>query len=177
MTASKTSTRRSRAPGQNRSAETEGGAKKKKRSPLRKVTAKKVKVPRDVPIGPRQIRHLRALGHPLKAVVQVGKAGVTPALVASAIAQLAAHELVKVKVSEEDRELRREQAELLAKETGAVLAEVLGRTLLLYKRHPKTPRIVLPSGSAATAKPSDTDGESDAPDDIDIDSDIIDDDF
>lgn len=147
-------------------------AKKKKRSPLRQITAKKVKPPRNVPIGPVQIRHLRGLGHALKPVVQVGKAGVTPGLIDSTVAQLNAHELIKVKIGDEDREVRREQAELLARETGAVLAEVLGRTVLLYKRHPKTPRLVLPTGRSE---------KSDAPadavrDEDDEDEDLGDDD-
>lgn len=133
-----------------RRSRTEPGAEKpKKRSPLRNVTAKKVKVPKDVPIGPKQIAHLKALGHPLQPVLQVGKAGVTEGLLANARVQLAAHELIKVKVAEEDRTLRQELAERLAAETGAVLAHVLGRTLLLYKRHPKNPKIELPRGKAA----------------------------
>lgn len=129
------------------SAKVDGG-KAKKRTPLRKITAKKVKPPREVAVGPKQIRHLRGLGHALDPVVHVGKAGVTAELVASACAQLAAHELIKVKLSEEDRDVRAELAVTLAAKTGAVLAQVLGRTVLLYKRHPKNPKIVLPAGAA-----------------------------
>ena len=43
---------------------------------------------------------------------------------------------------------RKEAAEALAAATGAVLAQVLGRTFLLYKRHPKTPKIQLPKPGA-----------------------------
>jgi len=171
MSAPKSSSRDRRVSPAPRRAPAAADGAKKKRTPLRKITAKKVKQPRAVAVGPKQIRHLRGLGHSLNPVVHVGKAGVTPELVASARAQLAAHELIKVKVSEEDRDARLELAERLAAETGAVLAQVLGRTVLLYKRHPKTPRIVLPHGGAApsakepTAAPEEAEESDDEEDD------------
>lgn len=121
---------------------------KPKRNPLRKITAKKVKPPKDVPVGPKQVRYLRSLGHNLNPVVHVGKAGVTEALAAATVTQLLAHELIKVKLPEEDRDVRQQMAEALAVRTGAVLAQVLGRTALLYKRHPKNPKIALPRAGA-----------------------------
>jgi RNA-binding protein len=123
--------------------------KHKKRSPLRQVTAKKPKLPKDVPVGPKQIRFLRGLGHALDPVVQVGKAGVTDEVVAQTKLQLGVHELIKVKLAEEDRVVRAELATHLASACGAVLAQQLGRTVLLYKRHPKTPKIALPRNAAA----------------------------
>ena len=181
MSAPKSSSRDRRVSPAPRRAPAAADGAKKKRTPLRKITAKKVKQPRAVAVGPKQIRHLRGLGHSLNPVVHVGKAGVTPELVASARAQLAAHELIKVKVSEEDRDARLELAERLAAETGAVLAQVLGRTVLLYKRHPKTPRIVLPHGGAApTAKgpaaaPEDAEESDDEEDDGDVEDEDADD--
>jgi RNA-binding protein len=92
----------------------------------------------------KQRRHLRALGHHLHAIVQVGHDGVTPALVLQARAQLDAHELIKVKVSEGAPEGRHATAEALARETGSALAQVLGRTFLLYKEREEEPAIKLP---------------------------------
>lgn len=99
----------------------------------------------NAPLSPRAARHLRALGHALAAVVQVGKEGITPALVAATNAALERHELIKVKVLGEAPLDRHEAAEKLANETRAALAQVLGRTFLLYRRHPKKPKIVLPA--------------------------------
>jgi len=181
MSAPKSSSRDRRVSPAPRRAPAAADGAKKKRTPLRKITAKKVKQPRAVAVGPKQIRHLRGLGHSLNPVVHVGKAGVTPELVASARAQLAAHELIKVKVSEEDRDARLELAERLAAETGAVLAQVLGRTVLLYKRHPKTPRIVLPHGGAApsakgpAAAPEEAEESDDEEDDGDVEDEDADD--
>ena len=90
------------------------------------------------------LRHLRGLGHALTPVVMVGKDGVTDAVVAALRAALLTHELVKVKVLSESPLDRHATAALLAAGTDAALAQVLGRTLLLYTRHPKKPKIALP---------------------------------
>jgi RNA-binding protein len=92
----------------------------------------------------KQRRHLRALGHHLDAVLQIGREGITDAVVAQAHAQLRKHELVKIKVLESSPQGRHEAAEELSARTGAELAQVLGRTFLLYKPDPEKPRIELP---------------------------------
>ena len=92
----------------------------------------------------KQRRHLRALGHHLAAVVQVGHEGVTDAVARQADAQLEAHELIKIKVSENAPQGREEAASQLAEKCRAHLAQVLGRTALLYRRRKEKPEIVLP---------------------------------
>ncbi|MBS2022971.1 MAG: YhbY family RNA-binding protein, partial [Deltaproteobacteria bacterium] len=69
----------------------------------------------------KQRRHLRGLGHALSAVVQVGKTGVTPALIENANVQLDAHELIKVKVGEAAPSDRHSTAEELALATKSAL--------------------------------------------------------
>jgi RNA-binding protein len=83
---------------------------------------------------------LRAAGHHLSPVVQVGKEGVTPAVLKQLDEALLAHELVKVKVGAESPEDRFEAAERVAAGAGKQLAQVLGRTMLVYRKHPRTPR-------------------------------------
>ena len=90
-------------------------------------------------------RHLRGLGHDLSPIVQIGKEGITDSLVAATNAAMLTHELVKVRVLAEAPLDRKDAAAELADKTGASLAQVLGRTFLLYKRHPKKPKIVLPT--------------------------------
>ena len=92
----------------------------------------------------KQRRHLRALGHHLSPVLHIGHDGVTDSLVANANSQLAAHELIKVKVSESSPLPRHDAASQLASATNSALAQVLGRTFLLYKPNPTTPQISLP---------------------------------
>jgi RNA-binding protein len=83
---------------------------------------------------------LRAAGHHLSPVVQVGKEGVTEAVLRQLDAQLLAHELVKVKVGTESPEDRFEAAGRLGEAAGAQVAQILGRTVLVYRRHPERPR-------------------------------------
>lgn len=101
-------------------------------------TAQKAKLPG------ASLRHLRALGHELEPVVMVGKEGITEGLVKATSAALLTHELIKVKVQSEAPVDRKDAASQLAEAADAVLAQVLGRTFLLYRRHPKKPKIRLP---------------------------------
>jgi len=92
----------------------------------------------------KQRRHLRGLGQALRATLNVGHEGVSDAVVAQADAQLAAHELIKVRMSEHAPDDRHATAEDLAARTHAHLAQVIGRTALLYRRRQDEPAIVLP---------------------------------
>ena len=91
----------------------------------------------------KQVRHLRALGHHLKPVVLVGKEGVSAALLTTIDECLANHELLKIKLLETCPDDRREAALEIAQKTGSHVAQVLGRTILLYRKG-ETPEIILP---------------------------------
>ncbi|GAO03522.1 YhbY family RNA-binding protein [Anaeromyxobacter sp. PSR-1] len=94
-------------------------------------------------------RALRAAGHHLSPVVQVGKDGLTEAVLRQLHEALLAHELVKMKVGTESPEDRLEIADRLLAEDVQV-AQVLGRTVLAYRRHPERPRFEpAPAGAAA----------------------------
>jgi RNA-binding protein len=85
-------------------------------------------------------RRLRAAGHALSPVVQLGKLGTTEAIGKQIARALLDHELIKVKLGSECPETRFEVAEVLAAHPGVKVVQILGRTLLLYQRHPKKPR-------------------------------------
>lgn len=96
-----------------------------------------------MPLNGKQRRQLRALGHHLDVVVQVGANGVTEG-VAKALSQaLADHELVKVKIAGEDRESRMASVDALAQQTGSEVAQTLGKTVLFFKQRKKKPKIKL----------------------------------
>ena len=85
-------------------------------------------------------RLLRASGHALQAVVQIGKGGTNEAVIAQVAQALLDHELIKVKLAQECPETRFEVAERLGEGPEVNVVQILGRTILLYKRHPKQPR-------------------------------------
>jgi RNA-binding protein len=105
-----------------------------------------------MPSGPLR-RALRAAGHRLAPVVQVGKEGVTGAVLRQLDQALRDHELVKVKVGSESPEGRFEVAERLGREAGAQIAQVLGRTVLAYRRHPEKPRFEPLTAAERAASP------------------------
>jgi len=83
---------------------------------------------------------LRAAGHRLNAIVQVGKEGATAAVLAQLSEALDHHELVKVKVGTESPEDRFEVAERIQAEGNAQVAQVIGRVILAYRKHARTPK-------------------------------------
>ena len=96
------------------------------------------------PLTNKVARHLKGLGHHLDPVVQIGKEGITEAIVRATKEQLLAHELIKVRISPDAPVDRKDAGAELAEKVGASLAQTLGRTVLLYKRHPHKPKIELP---------------------------------
>ena len=101
-------------------------------------------------------RALRGAGHHLSPVVQVGKEGFTPAVLQQLSEALEAHELVKVKVGTESPQDRFEVAERMGQEAGAHVAQVLGRTVLVYRRHPEKPRFEPLTSAERAARPEPT---------------------
>jgi RNA-binding protein len=93
----------------------------------------------------KQARHLRALGHHLDPIVQLGKQGLTDGARDAVRAALLQHELVKVRLGTECPDALEAIADRLGPELEAQVAQLLGRTILLYRRHPKTPKIQLPA--------------------------------
>ncbi len=94
----------------------------------------------------KQRRHLRALGHHLDPVVQLGKQGVTKASLRAVHLALETHELIKVRRGKECPTSRSEVASALSEALGAELVQQLGHTLLFYRPNPEEPVIELPRG-------------------------------
>lgn len=95
-------------------------------------------------LSPRQARYLRSLAHALEPIVRVGANGVTDAVVAKTDAELEHHELLKVKV-DGDRDVVADAAERLSKGTRGDLVQIIGKTVILYRRRKKEPSIRLPT--------------------------------
>lgn len=81
----------------------------------------------------KQVRFLRGLGHHLSPLVMIGKEDISEGVLAAVDAELTIHELIKVKLQEGCVLDRREVAALLAEKSGSEVAQVLGKTILLYR--------------------------------------------
>ena len=97
-----------------------------------------------MPLSGKQRRYLRGLGHNLEPIVQIGKLGLTDAVTSAVDTALEEHELIKVRIGTECPDERHDVAERLAPAVKSEVAQVLGRTLLLWRKRPKDSKIQLP---------------------------------
>ena len=77
-------------------------------------------------------------------VVNIGKEGLTPAVVASARDVIKKRELIKVRVLQNCLEEPKDVIATLAERSDADLVQVIGRNGLLYKKNFDKPKIELP---------------------------------
>lgn len=73
--------------------------------------------------------------------MHVGHAGVTDGVIAAVREALRAHELIKVRLHEPED--KKGMADALAAGAGATLCGLVGHTAILYKRHPREPKIAV----------------------------------
>lgn len=96
------------------------------------------------PLTASQKRYLRGLAHDLKPVILVGQKGITPALLAEFDLALAHHELVKVKLADDERDSRDASIEAIRAHSGAELVQTIGKVACFYKRNPDKAAFTLP---------------------------------
>ena len=97
-----------------------------------------------MPLSGKQRRFLRAEAHSLEPVVVLGKEGLSDSVVSAVNDALLAHELIKVRVLDNAPLERQVVAERLPSQVKADLVGLVGRIVILYKRHPNKPKLVLP---------------------------------
>ena len=91
----------------------------------------------------KQKQFLKAKAHDLKPVILLGGNGLTEGVVAEIEVALNFHELIKVKVASEDREMKQLVMEAIVRETGAIKVQSMGHVLTIY-RQATEPKIQLP---------------------------------
>lgn len=84
-------------------------------------------------LTPTQIRFLRAQAHHLKPVVQIGDAGLSAAVLKEIAGAIKAHELIKIKVANDERAEREAMLSTICETVGAAAIQHIGKTLLVYK--------------------------------------------
>ena len=100
----------------------------------------------------KQRSFLRALAHPLKPVVQIGHGGLTDAVLTAIDGALQTHELIKVKFTSNEEASVSELAPEIAQRTRSSVAQVIGKTLVVYRGRKKDPVIVLPKAKEKPKK-------------------------
>jgi RNA-binding protein len=88
--------------------------------------------------------YLRGLGHHLKPILQIGKNGVSEDFITNLERELEHHELLKIKVLESSPVDKKRVANEIEKVSSANIAQIIGKTLLLYRPFKEEPQITLP---------------------------------
>ena len=83
-------------------------------------------------LSSKQRKFLRGLAHHVKPVAQVGRHGLSEALVREVSQALDAHELIKVKFVEHKEERKKYSADL-AEQTESDLVGILGNNAILFR--------------------------------------------
>ncbi len=80
-----------------------------------------------------QKKFLRKLGHGLSPVVYIGKEGLSETVAEAIDAALSHHELIKVKIINTDKLSKHEAAEQIPMQSGCLLVQLIGKTMLLFR--------------------------------------------
>ena len=80
-----------------------------------------------------QKKRFRKIGHHLKPVVTVADKGLTEGVLNELERALEDHELIKIKLAVLDRDDKAAITEAVCQETGAILAQTIGKVALIYR--------------------------------------------
>ena len=101
-------------------------------------------------------RALKARAHHLDPVVMIGDAGLTPAVIREIDVALKSHELIKVRVSGDDRELRAAMVDDICLQVDAAPVQQIGKLLVFFRPRPpqaeRSTKPRRPSGPRRTKK-------------------------
>ncbi|MCI9491837.1 MAG: ribosome assembly RNA-binding protein YhbY [Lachnospiraceae bacterium] len=95
-------------------------------------------------ITSKQRAYLKNLANEITPVFQVGKASLTPELVAGVEEALEKRELIKLSVLKNCFDDPKEIANTVAERTRSQVVQVIGKKIILYRPSKKNPKIQLP---------------------------------
>jgi len=87
-------------------------------------------------LSARERAALKARAHALDPVVRLGHAGLTDAVLVEIERALTAHELIKLKTGEDDRDARVALGDEISARTGAAVVQRVGKILVLWRPRP-----------------------------------------
>jgi RNA-binding protein len=90
-----------------------------------------------MPLNTKERQHLKSRAHPLKPVIMVGNNGVTEAVIKEIDRALNDHELIKIRVQTEDRELRVQMLEAIRVASSSELVQKIGGIGVFYRLRAK----------------------------------------
>ena len=95
-------------------------------------------------LSKKQIKFLRAKCHALKAVIMMGQKGLTEEVLNELDIALTHHELVKIKLSVDDRDARKQMITEICEKSQSEEVQSIGKTLSVYRVNPDQAVIDIP---------------------------------
>jgi len=92
----------------------------------------------------KQTSYLRGLAHPLPSIVTIGGSGLTDAVMAELESTLEHHELLKIKIATDNRDLRKKFVQDICSSTSAELVQQIGKVAVIFRPSDKG-KIKLPT--------------------------------
>ncbi len=91
----------------------------------------------------KQKQYLKGYAHNLNPVVTIGDKGLTSAVLKEIKLNLSAHELIKIRVLGDDRELRLQLIDEICHKTECHFVQHIGKLIVVYKANDKKKKINL----------------------------------
>ena len=91
-----------------------------------------------------QKKYLRSMAHDLKPFVMIGQHGLSDSVVNELKSTLLKHELLKIKLRVSDRKEKQQIVDKIILLSKAVLVQVIGGVLVIYRPFEDNPNIILP---------------------------------
>ena len=86
-------------------------------------------------LSPSERKLLKARAHALKPVVAIGNEGLTAAVLKEVDTSLKAHDLIKIRVTGDDREARETLLGEICHRSGASAVQHIGKILVVYREN------------------------------------------
>ncbi|MEP6608964.1 MAG: ribosome assembly RNA-binding protein YhbY [Burkholderiaceae bacterium] len=100
----------------------------------------------------RERQALKGRAHPLKPVVLLGAGGLTDSVLREIDRALTDHQLVKIKVADDDRDKRAQIFSEVSAQLSAVRIQSIGKTIVLFRPAPESDEKQEPHGSTGGAR-------------------------
>lgn len=88
-----------------------------------------------MPLTPKSRQQLKARAHKLKPVILIGTNGLTPAVHKEIERALRDHELIKIRISTEDRDLKRAMHSEICETHSAEPVQLIGNIAVIYRKN------------------------------------------
>lgn len=88
-------------------------------------------------LSPAERSALKARAHPLRPVVMIGSEGLSAGVLQEIDASLNAHELIKIRIDNDDPDEREDVMGAICANTGASAVQHIGKTLVVFRERPQ----------------------------------------